>query len=93
MDNPEYTAARINEALAGIRRDVEVYWNGDDESIAFDVFVDGDDSNFSVADTGYSLIVYERVGHCDYTVAEVRHYIEVARALAGAAPAYLKEAA
>ena len=94
MDNPEYTAARINEALAGYGSQLEVYWDGDIENATFDVLACGDDTNLSVEDTGYSLIVYERVGHCDYTVEEVRHYVKVARALIRANNfAFIREAA
>lgn len=94
MDNPEYTAARINEALADFGSQLEVYWDGDIENATFDVLFHGDDTSLSVEDTGHKLIVHERIGNCDYTVEEVLHYIEVARALIRASNfAFIREAA
>ena len=65
MDNPEYTEARINEALAAHRparrARLEVYWDGDivtrDEPARFRVYIADEETDYCVADSGHAFAI------------------------------------
>jgi len=68
MNNPEYTAHAINEALSG--HGIGVVWDGSEAEAdgveLFYVCADGDDTDLIVLDHGYCLEIVENVGDRSY---------------------------
>lgn len=69
MENPEYTEAQIDKALAAeTERDIQVMWNGDilssGDSAFFDILIDGDktEDGLYVEDTGGAYYIGDNTG-------------------------------
>lgn len=86
MDNPEYTEGRINRALSG-SPELTVSWDGDlagdDESTAFFVYWQGDETPYWVEDDGRRLHVYAHRNGVRVELGEAKHYDDLAALLLG----------
>lgn len=88
MEEPEYTEARINQALAAAgHRDITVYWDGNivgrDDPAVFTVFDGEDETPYWVVDCGpYFALKSERAPRHYTTHAEERTYPGIAEEIA-----------
>lgn len=93
MQNPEYTASRINAALAARDPRVSVAWSygvdGGSDPVGFDVFLEDDETPFTVEDRGGRLII-EEAGINGF-LAAYSPYDKVAKALIEFIQSWTKE--
>lgn len=78
MENPEYTERQINAALnEQSSLDISVRWDGDypasEEDAVFDVYFEGENTNYVLWDKGSDIDVVECIGNQTYSMIDGSH--------------------